>query len=286
MSVLGLSAGVILVVIALLVVPALRGKGGDTSLREIGTLIDRAISSYRRALVPLLLVSLLCLPLGGAGSLGYFVSITALLGVNSLGFNDGIDTLGLALVISALGTLGIGTTLLACATARMLDVRAAGGPGSLGDALPRGQWRAVLGLTAVLIPVTLVANVLGILGALLGLFWVLAPAVLIVEGRGPFESLRRGAKLARRNYGALLGTLVSLYLIGWLAAGTPLFGGIALLNAARLLPEPLVDPLLLASWMLSTVFVAPLLAVGAYVLYRHARERELDATPPPFFPPE
>jgi hypothetical protein len=287
LTLLVLALGAALVVVVVLVAAFARGSRGvaPAELHTVGLLLDRAIGGYRRSLVPLLLLSTLLLPLGTVGGLNGFALLLVLGAAPTSANGEPLGGLaGLTVLLGLAGALGIGRTLLACGAAQLLAARAQGGGGGLADALPLGRAGHLLGLTALLVPLALIASFLGIFGALATPLWVLAPAALIVEGLGPVGAIQRGFRLARRNYLALVGTLLPLALIGWLVAATPLFGGVALLGWARLLPDDLVGPLLLGCWLLSGLFVAPLLAVGAYVCYRQFHADELLELPPPFLP--
>jgi hypothetical protein len=270
MSIL-LVLGAVFVVLVILALVRLRRRS-PFRLREVGTLIDRAVGAYRRNLVPLLLLSMLCLPLGStAGALslrpalfGWFTPISS--GLSS-------DLLWNVLVaMSVLGVLGIGHTLLACGAAQVLEHDAAGVRPTLRDALPRRRIGAMLGLALLLIAPSLLGSLFGIFGALFALLWALAPAALVVEGSKPWAAMRRSVGLARRNYSLLLNTLVPLWIIGWLVGGTPLLGSLWVVGLLELVPSSAMPALTFAALLLGGVFVAPLTALGNAVVYRTLRE--------------
>lgn len=259
-----------------------RRKPGTLTLRDVGALIDRTFWTYRRNLVPSLLLATLCLPLGStSGYFGFNTLLLMFLPFTS-SMNSGFDlTLATITVSSLLGVVGLGKTLLACGLAQLLLRREQGATGGIADALPRGRWGAVFGLAVLLLIPSLAANFLGILGLLLTVLWAAAPAALIFDGLGPIDAFRRSITVTWRHYSALLNVLVPLWLIGWLAVGTPLFGAGWLLWMLGSLPDELIAPLMFGAWLIGSIFVAPLSSLGALVFYRFVREHD---TPPPFIP--
>lgn len=273
--------GVLVLLIVLLVVRVVRRRrrGKDPNrlrLADVGTIIDRSVHSYRLHLVPLLIISALLVPLGNISN--HATSPLFVLGSATYITESSYYTATLLLGLAAFyGSLGLGKTLLACAVVRMLQHSQEGTPLRLSTALPHGRWGAVAGLAVLMIIPSLLLVHLGLIGALVWLFFALAPVVMFYEELGPVSACKRSYRLIRTNYSPLLNTLVPLWLIGWLLVGTLLYGGLFALNMLVALPPDFNGYLSILFWLVGSIFVAPLVTLGAVQYYHYVREREQPA---------
>jgi hypothetical protein len=121
---------------------------------------------------------------------------------------------------------------------------------------------------------SLLTAFLGIIGALIGLFWAVAPVVMVYEEVGPVVATQRSFDLVRRNYSALLNTLVPLWVIGWVVVGSLVVGSIFLLDRVAGLSPTLIEAVNYAGWTAGSVVVAPLVACGSLSFYLYVREFE------------
>jgi hypothetical protein len=256
----------IIVVLAVRIVRRRKQAKGYT-LHDVGTLIDRSLSAYRKHLVPILIASAVCLPLGSVSGF----SQTFLLGFAAVIMPAAPPALLLNL-LGLLGMFGVGKTLLALGVAQAMLSSSTGRAVTVSDLAPRRPG-AVIGLIALLVVPSLATAFLGIIGALIALLWALAPAALVFEELGPWAALKRSARIVRAHYSGLLNTLVPLWLIGWLVVGTLLFGSLFVLRLLVPLPPTLSAQLLLGGWMVGNIFVAPLTAFGTLSFYLSARDR-------------
>ncbi|HEU4327920.1 MAG TPA: hypothetical protein VFS21_32590 [Roseiflexaceae bacterium] len=241
-------------------------------LGELGTVMDRALRAYREDLTTLLLLGVLFAPLGVLPSDGQVISsfLLGLLLAPSFGTGRPTDLLWLLPLVS---TAGIGKVLFACCVARVAQLRAAGAPVSVRAALRHGRWRAAIGLAALLAIPSLVISFFGVFGALAGLLLALAPPLLLYEGIGPFQAVRRSLDLVWRNYSALLNTLVPLLVIGWLMVSVPLALVTLVLQLLGGLDADRQTLLVAAVYLAGSAFIAPLLAQGKVQLYLYVRGR-------------
>ncbi len=239
-------------------------------LDEIGTVMDQALRAYREDLTTLLLLGALFAPLGVLPSDGQTVagSLLVVLFAPSSGAGWLTELLWALPLVSA---AGVGKVLLACCVARVAQLRAAGAPVGVGAALRHGRWRAALGLAALLVIPSLVISFFGVFGALAGLLLALAPALLLYEGVGPFQAVRRSLGLAWGNYSALLNTLVPLLVLGWLMVSVPMTVLALLLQLLGSLDAG--EQTLLLAYLVGSVCIAPLLAQGKLQLYLYVRGR-------------
>jgi hypothetical protein len=280
--------GVVAIALVIIVVVRLftrKKRPNALNMRDIGTIMDRSISAYRRHFVPALLFSTICVFLGtGSGGSG---TLLANLNTWLTLFDDGTTSDFVQFATSFIvlfSALGIGSTLLAYGVALGLRAEQMGQPVSFMTLLPRQRIGAVIGLTALMIVPSLLGGLLGVIGALIALIWVAAPVVMVFEQLSPWGSMKRSVSLIRANYSGVLNTLVPLWLIGWLLFGTPLFAGVWLLQSLGIINESLVPQLLLASWLLGQIFVAPLVAFGATCSYLYIQEKSAAILPPELAP--
>jgi hypothetical protein len=272
--------GVLVLIILILVIVVRRRRGKDPNrlrLADVGTIIDRSVRSYRLHLVPMLIVSALLVPLGNFSNYaGNQVVVMADLILMAAG-NYNSPLTALLGLITLLGTLGLGKTLLSCGVVRMLQHSQEGTPMRLSAALPHGRWGAVAGLAALMIIPSALLMYLGLIGGLVWLFFALAPVVMFYEELGPVSACKRSYRLIRKNYSPLLNTLVPLWLIGWLLVGTLLYGGLFALGLLVDIPPTLSAGLMVLFWLVGSIFVAPLVTLGAVQYYHYVREREQPA---------
>jgi hypothetical protein len=243
-------------------------------MADIGTIIDRSVRSYRMHLVPLLVISALLVPLGNISN--YASSVHLLFAPHGIFLYSTWDLmLNMTILVGFLGALGIGKTLLACAVVSAVQQSEDSTPMRLNDALPQGRWRAIIGLTVIMIIPSLLLAYMGIIGSLFWLFFAAAPVVMFYERLGPWSAFKRSYSLVKAHYSALLNTLVPLWLIGWLLAGGTLYSVLLLLDTFTMLSPTFLASLSMAIWLLGGVFVAPLITLGALQFYLLVREREL-----------
>lgn len=121
---------------------------------------------------------------------------------------------------------------------------------------------------------SLLTAFLGIIGALIGLLWAVAPVVMVYEEVGPVVATQRSFELVRRNYSALLNTLVPLWVIGWVVVGSLVVGSMFLLDRVAGLAPTLIEAVNYAGWTAGSVVVAPLVACGSLSFYLYVREFE------------
>jgi hypothetical protein len=246
---------------------------------EIGTIIDRAVRAYRRYLLPLLALSAICAPLGAityTSVFSFFIDNSArsgLIGTGSL-WVEALKRIILG-VILVMGSLGLGKTLLACGVAQAIYDEASGQPVSLWRVLSQQRRGATLSLIVRMIIPSLLRAFFGYLGALVTLSWWVAPAAMIYERLGPRDAIKHGRAVVKAVRWQLLDVVVLLWLIGWLIAGAPLLGIFWLLNMVTTLSPATLDSLMLIGWIVGSVFVAPLTALGATHFYVFVRERSL-----------
>jgi hypothetical protein len=268
---------IFLVLLVLVVVRLVRRKKrpGAFALRDVGTMIDRSISTYRRHLLPALILSALCFPLGSSS----YSSLSLLSGVypfilsSTTGASSFEPLLFLIGVLSVLAALGIGQTLLACGVAAGMRAERLGQPVTLGAMIPRQRPMAVFGLALLMIFPAILSTLVGIIGMLFSVLWAVAPVVLLHEDLGPWAAVKRSFAIVRPHYSALLNTLVALWLIGWLVVGTPIFAGLWLLDVLGVGGGDVSTALLVCGWVISQVCVAPATAFGAVCFYLYVQEQ-------------
>ncbi len=268
--------GLFIAICLFLIVWIIRRIQKNTGLRlhHIGTIIDRAVWMYRQHLVPVILLTLLCLPLGGVASDGLsFADWTSLFLIEESSNAMSVFRL-IVMGFSLIGIFGIGRTLLTYGIAQARLAYDAGAPVHLGILLPRKRFGAVAGLVAMMIIPSLLTAFLGIIGALIGLLWAVAPVVMVYEEVGPVVATQRSFALVRRNYSALLNTLVPLWVIGWVMVGSLVVGSIFLLDRVAGLSPTLIEAVNYAGWTAGSVIVAPLVACGSLSFYLYVREFE------------
>jgi len=246
-------------------------------MSEVGAIIDRSIWSYRQHLVPFLILSLLCLPLGISSTQNI---ITLLLTISAPGFffhgssiTDVIATL--LIMLRIISVFAIGKTLLSCGVARALHIASTttGKPVRLVDALPYRPAASVAAMVGLIAGLSLLVAFLDILGLLVALLWALAPAVMYSESIGAFRALQQGVELTMKYFSGLLRTLLLLWFIGWLVVGTPIFVSVWLLQFAFPLSSDVMSSLIFLGWIIGQVFVAPLVAIGSVHFYLFVRDR-------------
>ena len=105
--------------------------------------------------------------------------------------------------------------------------------------------------------------------------WFVAPAVLVVEGAGPIEALRRSWRLSRDNVLRMVGYLVALYILEMIFMAVPL----AALQFAIVLmmPPPAASALMMSlptisSSLISVIFL-PFFVAAVVLLYYDLRIR-------------
>lgn len=105
--------------------------------------------------------------------------------------------------------------------------------------------------------------------------WLVAPAVLVVEGAGPIDALRRSWRLSQDNVLRMVGYLVLLYILEMIFISVPM---VALQYATMLLPSStgaigLMMSLSTISSSLISVIGLPFFAAAAVLLYYDLRIR-------------
>jgi hypothetical protein len=106
-------------------------------------------------------------------------------------------------------------------------------------------------------------------GLILLTIWAVIAPVIVIERRGVFDSFGRSRQLVRDNGWPVFGTVVTAFLITFLAA--MIFTAIA----ASISDEPILEVVLLT---LASTFTAPIPALVAAVLYFRLREIKDDQT--------
>jgi hypothetical protein len=112
----------------------------------------------------------------------------------------------------------------------------------------------------------------GLLGLLATLSWRVAPAALIFEQLGAREAVKHGRALVKPVRGQLADVLAPLWLIGWLIVGVPMVGALWLIELFTSLSPGAFEALMLLGWIVGSIFVAPLVALGASQFYLFVRE--------------
>jgi hypothetical protein len=262
--------GLALVVIVIIRLIRRKKRPATFRLRDVGSMIDRSISAYRRHLLPALILSAICLPLGSSST----YSVSLLSGMLPFVILPDSTTPMMFLIagLSLINALGIGKTLLACGVAAGMRAAREGQPVTLGAFFPRRRLGAVLGLVLLMIIPSILSAMLGFIGGLIALFWAVAPAVMLHEDLGPWAATKRSTTIVRANYSALLNTVVPLWVIGWLIVGTPLFVGLWLLGFLGLASGAMASTLLLCGWVIAQVCVAPITAFGSICFYLYVQE--------------
>lgn len=249
-------------------------RPGAYRLHDVGTILDRSISAYRRHIVPILLLSILCLLVGSSSS--YNVSLLTILlplftnSTSSLSVDTVVLLTGATIILNM---LGIGKTILACGVVSALSIEQTGQAVTFGRLLPRQRLGAVIRLALLMIIPSVFSTLLGWLGGLFALQWMAAPAAMIYEGLGPWAAVKRSFSLVRPHYSALLNTIVPLWVISWLVVGTPLFGSVWLLTTLGLVKSTTSVLLLVATWIVGQICVAPVTAFGAVSFYLYTAEQ-------------
>jgi hypothetical protein len=272
-------AAIFLVLLLLLIVRLVRRKKRPASfqLRDVGSMIDRSISAYRRHLIPALMLSAICLPLGSSSAYSIFLLSGTFAFIPSMPSSEPIDPiLFLIGALTLLGAFGIGKILLVCGIAAGMRAERHGQPITFGALVPQQRPGAVLALILLMIIPSILSSVLGLIGGLICLFWALAPVAMLHEDLGPWAAIKRSWSIVRAHYSALLNTLVPLWLIGWLIVGTPLFVSLWLLGFLGV-GSVATSTLLLCGWLIGQICVAPITAFGAVCCYLYVQEH---ATPP------
>lgn len=103
--------------------------------------------------------------------------------------------------------------------------------------------------------------------------WLVAPAVLVVEGAGPIDALRRSWRLSQDNVLRMVGYLVLLYILEMIFISVPM---VALQYATMLMPSStgaigLMMSLSTISSSLISVIGLPFFAAAAVLLYYDLR---------------
>jgi hypothetical protein len=178
-----------------------------------------------------------------------------------------------AIVVLVMGSLGLGKTLLACGVAQALRDESEGQPVGLGRMLGQQRWRVTIELMLRMIIPSLLNAFFGLLGLIATLSWRVAPAALVFEGLGAREAVKHGRALVKPVRGQLADVLAPLWLIGWLIVGVPMVGGLWLLELFVTLSPGALEALTLIGWIVGSIFVAPLMALGAAQFYLFVRER-------------
>ncbi len=247
-------------------------KGNGLKLADVGSILDQAIWAYRQHFVMILSLSTICVFLGSIS--GYAMP---LLGITStftvMNGSSGLDLYPLLMMlVSLLSMLGIGRTLLAYGAARAVWMSKTNRVASVGSLFRHQPPGKLLGLLAFMIIPSIITSFMSIIGVLPALLWALTPATMVFESVGPYEAFQRSYRLIWKNFGALLHTLVPLWLIGLLVNASLLAGSITAFNMLTLPPE-LITSMMLLAFMLSNIITAPLTAFGAVSFYQYVHER-------------
>jgi hypothetical protein len=102
--------------------------------------------------------------------------------------------------------------------------------------------------------------------------WSLAPAVMRYEALGLRAALRRSAQIVRAQRSGMSNVSLALTLIGWLIVSVPVIA-VALLAELALPAFAITGRVAALIWAVGSVFVAPLLALGAAEFYVYVRDR-------------
>src|SRR5262245_43653100 len=245
---------------------------------EVGTIIDRSLRAYRRHFVPLLALAAVCAPIGAVTSTSIASSIVSIFAPSSMLLFGG-DWLQIAVrvvstAVLVMGSLGLGKTLLACGVAQALRDESEGLPVSLGRMLGQQRWRATIGLMLRMIVPSLISAFFSFIGLLATLPWRVAPAALVFEQLGARDAVKHGRALVKPVRWQLADVLVPLWLIGWLIAGAPMFGGLWLIMIFfSSLSAGALEALTFVASIAGSVFVAPLMVMGATQFYLFVRDR-------------
>jgi hypothetical protein len=241
-------------------------RPGAYGLQGVGAIIDRAISAYRRHIIPILLLSILCFFVGSSSwyNIPPLLVILQPLPTASLSLDTYLLLTAATMIVSM---LGIGKTILACGAVNAILSEQRGQKVTFGCLIPRHRLGAVLGLALLLIIPSILSMLVGWLSGLFAVLWMAAPAAMIYERLGPWAAVKRSFALVVPRYGVLVGTIVPLWVTGWLVVGTPLFGGLWLLTATGLVDSTTSFVLIVAVWIISQICVAPLPAFGAACFY-------------------
>ena len=113
--------------------------------------------------------------------------------------------------------------------------------------------------------------------------WLVAPAVLVVEGAGPIDALRRSWRLSQDNVLRMVGYLVLLYILEMIFISVPM---VALQYATMLMPSStgaigLMMSLSTISSSLMSVIGLPFFVAAAVLLYYDLRIRGNGYAPKP-----
>jgi hypothetical protein len=133
-------------------------------------------------------------------------------------------------------------------------------------------------MAALMIVPSLLLSFLGIIGGAMWLLWAIAPVVMFYEGLNPWKAMGRSFSIVRKQWSALLNTLVPLWVIGWLLIGVPTYGSVLLAHSVLALGDGISSQIALLIWLLGSVFVAPLVAMGMLHYYRYVREHAAATT--------
>jgi hypothetical protein len=274
---------------------------------EIGAVSDRALRAYRQRFVPLLTLAAILAPLGVGSPLLAPLALQLIWPISDIFFFYAPPTpwLLLARIGVVLTALGLGRSLLMLGAAYALTEEAEAQSLKTISAALRHDWKRALilaiPLSAPSLLMTLVVAsatvglmqwglsfgdtssliVLMIVGLPLLLItalatntrWALAPAVMRYESLGPLAAIRRSAQIVDAQRSGVSNLSLELWLIGWLVVSVPGAGGLLLLQLATPLAPELIGRLAVLLWMLGSVFVAPLLALGQVEFYLSARDR-------------
>jgi hypothetical protein len=271
--------------------------------RDIGVVVDRALRAYRRRFVPLLALAALLAPLGVASPLVAPLALQLIWPMQQVFAAD--ISLTPWLVVARMGwcisALSLGRSLLmysaACAVVESSGDQS---PRSLWAAL-RQDWRRALQVVSLMsLPSLLITLVVAIVSetlvdisgrsvglavlsivlgvpALLGMAiiilvrWSLVPAIMRCEALGPLAAIKRSGRLVRSQGSGGSNTTMALFAIGWLIVSTPAAGALLLLRLAVALTPETTTGLVILVWTIGSVFVAPLLALGATEFYLYVR---------------
>jgi hypothetical protein len=271
--------------------------------REIGVVVDRALRAYRRQFVPLLALAALLAPLGVASPLVAPLALQLIWPMQQVFAAD--MPLTPWIIVARMGwcfsALSLGRSLLmygaACA---IVESSGDQSPRAIWAALRR-DWRRALQIVSLMslpsLLITLVVAIvsetlvdisgqavgLAVLSIVLGVpvflmvaiiilvRWSLAPAIMRCEALGPLAAIKRSGRLVRSQGSGSSNATMALLTIGWLIVSTPAAGALLLLRLAVALTPEMTTGFVILVWMIGSIFVAPLLALGATEFYLYVR---------------
>lgn len=254
-----------------------REKDKNLKAAEVGTIIDRALWSYRQHMLLLLILSAVCLPLGNLyGYQFLYLSSNPVLDSPRLpGVSADLASI-LFMIFGICGVTGIGKTLLLCGIAQAFLHHPEGEPIRLRDAFPRQRLWTMAGIVVLMIIPSLINGFFSILGGLVSLYWSLVPVVILSESQGPLKAFKRSYQIVQQEFSGLLNTVVILWFIGWIIVFALVYGTLFIVQLLVELPPSFVTGWLFAGWVGGSVFTAPLTALGTFQFYQCARERVVE----------